>query len=179
MPRVAEGLTGDLSHAYVSRAYMSPQSDVDQLVETAVYLYTEGRRVTKSIGRPLGLTGPQVTALKLLEGIGQLSLSDLSVRMSAKNSTITGLVDRLVRDGLVERRRNDDDRRVVLIGLTKRGQTLAKRIPVTSMEIFATAIASLSARDRRELTEILKRLAAHVRGEVERLGEQTDVDGEA
>jgi DNA-binding MarR family transcriptional regulator len=153
---------------------MSRPSEIDALVETAVYLYTEGRRVTKATGRALGLTGPQVTALKLLEGIGRLSLSDLSARMSAKNSTITGLVDRMVRDGLVERQRSEDDRRVVLIGLTVRGRELAARIPVTAMQVFGSALRALSAQDRAQLTEILGRVVDHVRREVERLGEQAD-----
>lgn len=153
---------------------MSSQPDVDQLVETAVYLYAEGRRITKASGRSLGLTGPQVTALKLLEGIGQLSLTDLSERMSAKNSTITGIVDRMVQSGLVERQRSEGDRRVVLIALTPKGTQLAQRIPVTAMEIFGGALRSLSAKDRVALTDIFKRLSEYVRREVERVGEQSE-----
>ena len=72
-----------------------PKEDIDRIVEAIIYLYTESRRVTKEVARAHGLTGPQVTAIKLLEGFGDLSLSALSERMSAKNSTITGLVDRL------------------------------------------------------------------------------------
>lgn len=151
---------------------MSAQPDIDQLIETALYLYAEGRRVTKASGQRLGLTGPQVTALKLLETLDALSLSDLSKRMSAKNSTMTGLVDRMVRDGLVARRRSDGDRRVIQIELTAHGRQLATMIPVTSMEIFSRALAALSAKERSELTNILKRLAAHVRQEVARHGEQ-------
>ena len=153
---------------------MSRQPDVDQLVETALYLYAEGRRVTKATGRGLGLTGPQVTALKLLEGIGQLSLSDLSERMSAKNSTITGIVDRMVQSDLVERKRSEDDRRVVLIALTPKGKALARKIPITAMEIFGGALRSLSPKDRAALTDIFKRLSEYVRREVERVGEQSE-----
>jgi DNA-binding MarR family transcriptional regulator len=153
---------------------MTAQPDIDQLIETALYLYSEGRRVTKASGHRLGLTGPQVTALKLLEELDALSLSDLSKRMSAKNSTMTGLVDRMVRDGLVDRQRSDDDRRVVQIQLTAHGRKLASKIPVTSMEIFSRALRSLSAHDRLELTQILKRLAAQVRQEVARHGEQVE-----
>lgn len=152
---------------------MSRQTDIDQLVETALYLYAEGRRITKASGRELGLTGPQVTALKLLEGIGKLSLSDLSERMSAKNSTITGIVDRMVQSELVARHRSEEDRRVVLIALTPKGEKLARKIPITAMEIFGSALRSLSAKDRADLTDILKRLTEHVRREVERLGEQS------
>lgn len=148
--------------------------EIDSIVETTVYLYSESRRITKQVARGYGLTGPQVTALKLLDSIGQLSLSDLSARMSAKNSTITGLVDRMVRDGLVERRRSDRDRRVVLIELTERGRQLAPKIPVTAMDIFARALKALSREEQRQLMDIVTKLAANVRRQVEEVGEQPD-----
>lgn len=139
------------------------QGDVDRIVEAIVYLYTESRRVTKDLARKHGLTGPQVTALKLLEGFGMLSLSQLGARMSAKSSTITGIVDRMERDGLVRRRRSTLDRRVVHLEATERGASIAAAVPVTAMEIFGGALRSLSDEDRRELTRILSRLAERVR----------------
>lgn len=132
------------------------KADIDRILETLVYLYSESRRATKDVARQHGLTGPQVTALKMLEGFGDLSLSDLSARMSATNSTVTGIADRMVRDGLVERVRSERDRRVILIRLTDRGSALAAQIPVESMSVFAAALRSLEARDRRELTRILR-----------------------
>lgn len=143
------------------------KEDVDRIVEAIVYLYTESRRATKEVARQHGLTGPQVTAIKLLEGFGDLSLSALSQRMSARNSTITGLVDRMEQAGLVERTRSTEDRRVVLIRLTERGRELAASIPVTSMQIFAAALQSLSAQERRQLRGILRKLSDRVREEVD------------
>ena len=142
------------------------KEDVDRIVEAFVYLYTESRRATKEIARQLGLTGPQVTAIKMLEGVGDLSLTELSERMSARNSTITGIVDRMQRDGLVERVRSEADRRVVLIELTEKGQRLAKQIPVESMEIFANALRSLPPADRAALRRILRSISDNVRTEV-------------
>ncbi len=142
------------------------RADIDRIVEAIVYLYTESRRATKEVARHHGLTGPQVTALKMLEGFGPISLSDLSERMSARNSTITGIADRMERNGLVERVRSERDRRVVLIRLTNAGRALAARIPVTSMEIFGNALCSLDERDRSELRRILRVLSDRVRDEV-------------
>lgn len=142
--------------------------DVDRILEAIVYLYTESRRVTKALARQHGLTGPQVTALKILESLGELSLSELSARMSAKNSTITGLVDRMEQGGLVRRERSEHDRRVVHIRATDKGQAIAAAIPVTAMEMFGSALRSLSGRDRAELMRILSLLAARVREAVER-----------
>lgn len=148
-------------------AAMGRPETIDRILETIVYLYTESRRVTKALARQHGLTGPQVTALKILESLGTLSLSELSARMSAKNSTITGIVDRMERDGLVRRERSADDRRVVHIRATERGRAIAAAVPVTAMEMFGSALRSLSEHDRRELMRILLVLAERVRAQVD------------
>ncbi|MCB9615691.1 MAG: MarR family transcriptional regulator [Sandaracinus sp.] len=140
----------------------APAADVDRILETLVYLYTESRRVTKEVARQHGLTGPQVTAIKVLENFGALSLTDLSARMSATNSTMTGIADRMERDGLVERTRSETDRRVVQIALTEKGRQLAAQIPIASMALFAEALRSLDERDRRDLTRILRKLTDEV-----------------
>lgn len=148
------------------RVHGESSDDIHRIVETILYLYTESRRVTKEVARGLGLTGPQVSALKILEAVGELSLSELSERMSARNSTITGIVDRMERDGLVVRERSQSDRRVVRIRATPRGLAIAREAPVTAMQLVSSALASLSADDRATLRRILVRLAERVREEV-------------
>ena len=49
------------------------RSEVDSIVETIIYLYTESRRLTKGMAREVGLTGPQLTVIKLLETFDNLS----------------------------------------------------------------------------------------------------------
>lgn len=152
------------------------RGDLDRIVETILYLYTESRRVTKQVARSLGLTGPQVSALKILEAVGDLSLSELSGRMSAKNSTITGIVDRMERDGLVVRERSQTDRRVVLIRATPRGLEIAQSVPVTAMEVFTRALRSLPRDDRAQLNRILAVLADQVRTEVSEIEDSEAVE---
>lgn len=141
--------------------------EIDRIVETILYLYTESRRVTKQVARERGLTGPQISALKILDAVGSLSLSELSERMSARNSTITGIVDRMERDGLVARERCQEDRRVVRIRATERGKEISRGAPVTAMQLFASALDALPESDRKELRRILLTLAERVRSEVE------------
>ena len=59
-------------------AVPEPRPDVDSIVETIIYLYTESRRLTKGMASQFGLTGPQLTVIKLLETFNDLSLSSLS-----------------------------------------------------------------------------------------------------
>jgi len=145
------------------------KADVDQVLEAIIYLSTETRRITKELARRANLTGPQLTVVKLLETIGDLSLSELSERIRAQNSTVTGIVDRMEREGLVLRVRSTEDRRVVRIHLTDRGAKLAGEVPVEPMEILRTALGGLSPTETRELlrlmTKVAKRIGAIVRDE--------------
>ncbi|MBX3206900.1 MAG: MarR family transcriptional regulator [Labilithrix sp.] len=149
---------------------VSPEfkSDVDQVLEAIIYLYTESRRLTKELARRADLTGPQLTVVKMLEQIGDLSLSELSERIRAQNSTVTGIIDRMERENLVTRERSKEDRRVVYIRLTTKGRRLAEEIPIEPMEIFRGALESLSATEVRDLVKILGKVARRVQQTVRR-----------
>jgi DNA-binding MarR family transcriptional regulator len=153
--------------AHTSPAADASRPEVDQIVETIIYLYTESRRLTKGIAREVGLTGPQLSVLKLLESFQDLSLSSLSERIRAQNSTVTGIIDRMEREGLVCRERSKTDRRVVYIKLTDKGEKLARQIRVEPLEIFRSALTSLTASDQRDLLRILMKLQKRVVARVE------------
>lgn len=142
--------------------------EVQQIIEAAVYLYTEGRRITKELARRAELTGPQLAVVKILEQIGDLSLSELSERIRAQNSTVTGIIDRMEREDLVVRERSKEDRRVVKIRLTAKGAKIAREIPVEPVEIFKSALDGLSAQEMRDLLRILTKVAKRVRSIVRR-----------
>lgn len=149
------------------------KSDVDQVLEAIIYLYTESRRITKELARRADLTGPQLTVVKLLETVGDLSLSELSEKIRAQNSTVTGIIDRMERENLVTRERSKEDRRVVHIKLTSKGRELAREIPVEPMEIFKGALESLTAQEMRDLMRIMTKLAKRVKQIVRRdVGEE-------
>lgn len=140
---------------------------VDRIVEAIIYLYTESRRLTKDQAARHGLTGPQLSVAKILEDIGDLSLSELSERINAQNSTVTGIVDRMEREGLVERKRSSDDRRVVHIRLTKKGHDLARSMKFEPFEIFKNAFENALTREELgQLLHLLDKLATYVRKQV-------------
>lgn len=150
------------------------KADVDPILEAILYLYTESRRITKEYARRANLTGPQLTVLKMLEGIGDLSLSELSEKIRAQNSTVTGIIDRMEREGLVVRARSTEDRRVVHIRLTDKGRRIAQDIAIEPMEIFRSALENLSAAETKELMKILTKIAKRVQAIVKR---DLDEDG--
>ena len=154
------------------------KSDVDQVLEAIIYLYTESRRITKELAKRADLTGPQLTVVKLLEQVGDLSLSELSDKIRAQNSTVTGIIDRMEREGLVTRERSKEDRRVVHIRLTAKGNALAADIPVEPMEIFKGALQSLSGQEMRDLMRIMTKVAKRVKQIVRRDVGETEGNGD-
>lgn len=139
------------------------KQQIDEVLEATIYLYTESRRLTKEIARRVDLTGPQLTVVKILEAVGGLSLSELSSRIRAQNSTVTGIIDRMEREGLVVRARSQTDRRVVHIHLTEKGTKLAREIPIEPMRVFRTAIESLTDREMKDLFKTLNKVARFVK----------------
>ena len=137
--------------------------DLDAILEAMIYLYAESRRVTRAIAEEHGLTGSQLWVLKMIEPAGRLSLSELSERVRAKNSTMTGIIDRMERDGLVVRRRSDDDRRVINIELTSKGRALASGVQAPPTHLFRSLLESLPDRDAAELERIMTKLAKRVK----------------
>ena len=94
------------------------------------------RRIFKAIqdyshevSKNYGITGPQLWVIKTISLNGKLSLGDLGKGMYLQPSTITGLIDALERRGYVARVRDQEDRRVVKIQLTPKGQRLARKAP--------------------------------------------------
>lgn len=76
-----------------------------------------------------GLTLSQFEMLTVLSEEGAVPLNRLSERLCCACSNVTGLVDRLERDGLVKRERSQEDRRVILLDLTEKGRGLWSSVP--------------------------------------------------
>ena len=142
------------------------KAQVDRIAEAIIYLYTESRRLTKESAARVGLTGPQLSVVKMLEELGDMSLSELSEKIRAQNSTVTGIVDRMEREGLVDRKRSSDDRRVVNIRLTDKGSKLARSLDFEPFKIFRSALEdALTPAELLSLLTLLDKLATYVRRE--------------
>lgn len=140
---------------------------VSRIVETSIYLQTESRRLAKEQCAKHGITATQLNVLKMLEEIGDLTLSQLSKKMASTNSTVTGIVDRMVSAGHVAREQSADDRRVWKIRLTAQGRAIAKKIEVAPWGILRAALKALEPAELDQLIETLSKVAEHVQQLVE------------
>ena len=92
-------------------------------VARAIYLDS------KEMVKRFGITGPQSLVLRALYQKGPLSSSEMSRMFFVTPANMTGIVDRLERAGLVERRKKKGDRRVFLIALTEKGEKIGAELP--------------------------------------------------
>ena len=95
-----------------------------------------------------------------------MTLSDVSKRMMVSNGNVTGLVERLVESGHLDRRTSDTDRRVQVIRLTKIGRAEFRKMAAEHETWIADIFGDLPPKDVRELMRLLaktKSLGAEIR----------------
>ena len=90
----------------------------------------------------------ELRALAALGGNGTLRMRDLAAILKVPLSTATHTVDKLVAKGLVERKRITEDRRVVQIGFSKRGQRIHQYVVDARLAAARRMLKPLGAADR-------------------------------
>lgn len=105
------------------------------------------------------LTGPQIHVLANLGVAGQpMPMNELAHQINASSPTMTGIIDRLERQGLVQRVRNDDDRRVVLINLTDEGRAAVAMFEADARTKITRLMSCLSHDERCSFVHLIGRI---------------------
>lgn len=116
--------------------------------------------------RKTGLTPSQFDIVVTLGNTPGMRFKALGERTLITKGTLTGVVDRLERRGLVERRACPDDARSTLVRLTARGERVFARVFEPHLAELAPAFDALSETGRRDL----ERRLGQLRAALERLG---------
>ncbi len=66
----------------------------------------------------LGMTAPQGMVMGILSKEKTMKITELSSKLSLSNSTVSGIIDRLEKQGMVVRNRSEEDRRVVYVNVS-------------------------------------------------------------
>lgn len=110
----------------------------------------------------LQLTPSQVHALMWLGSDGPLTMGELARRLGITEKTVTGVVDRLEREGLVQRERSAADRRVVHCTLATEGQRAYQRVDRTLRQHMVQFLEMLDAEERKALFHLLEKLSGRL-----------------
>ena len=99
-----------------------------------------------------GLTGPQQSAMRVLLKSNGLSLKDLSKELGLAHSTVSGIVDRLRKQGLVKRQVDEADRRLIKIEASDQvREFLRDTWPSLEMHPLAEAIRAGTPSERQQV----------------------------
>jgi DNA-binding MarR family transcriptional regulator len=115
---------------------------------------------SRALVREHQLTGPQLAILMEVSRQGGAPIGALAKASFIGAPTVTGIVDRLERQGLVSRVRNDVDRRQVLITLTAAGKRVLARDPSPLQAGFREQLLELPKVEQRKICEALERVAS-------------------
>lgn len=102
------------------------------------------------------ITPPQFDALQILVEEGDLTVGELSARLFLAPSTITDLIDRMEKNGHVERTRDHKDRRIVKIKSLQNGKTLIQEVIQRRCCYVDNLLQNVDDEDRNKLIELLK-----------------------
>lgn len=152
--------------ALFSEAESQQMPDLDslRLCFQAMSLSSLIEREGAAMLAPHGLSEGRFVLLSLLEPYKEgLPPHVLADQAGVARATITGLVDGMVRDGMVERHGNPEDRRSNLVRLTRKGRQLARKVFAQQARWFGGLFASLSTTERRQLSRTLSKLSADIR----------------
>ena len=113
-----------------------------------------------SLWRRRGLTLTQLRALYRVSATGAATCGEVSEHLHMQPSATTGLLNRLVQRGLLERGTRENDRRVVEMRLTASGQEAVGDIETWRHGGVGRALDALETADLRAIADVLPRLTA-------------------
>jgi DNA-binding MarR family transcriptional regulator len=115
---------------------------------------------SKNLERNFNLTGPQLILLREIDKIGDTPIGILAQHINLSNATMTGIVDRLEKRQLVERVRNANDRRQVIVRVTDRGKAMVSESPPLLQDRFIEELAKLAKERQTTILDSLEQVAA-------------------
>ncbi|WP_339675464.1 MarR family transcriptional regulator [uncultured Zhongshania sp.] len=124
------------------------------------------RRVTRAIDlhskhlmKTAGLTAPQMLILQTLRDQGDAIISDVANHINLSQATVTSILDRLEKRGLVMRERSQQDKRKVYACLTDAGSELIRNAPMPLQDYFIRQFSDLQDWEQTHIISALQRVA--------------------
>jgi DNA-binding MarR family transcriptional regulator len=105
------------------------------------------------------LTQSHIRALFTIDKSGEATAGDLAKAAELSPASVSAMLDHLERDGIVERRRAEHDRRVVVVRLTDSGRQLLEEKRANWRRRSAEGLADVPDRDLRAAADVMHRMA--------------------
>jgi DNA-binding MarR family transcriptional regulator len=102
----------------------------------------------------------QIVILNLILGRTQCKMSEMAGTLSVTTSAVTGMVDRMVRAGLLKRVRDPADRRIINIRLTTKGKKTINTILKERQKLMTGIFKNFTPKERETYLNIMKKMYA-------------------
>ncbi len=119
----------------------------------------ERRLRSRDPGRGDGLSYAQVRALLMLNAEEEVSAGQLAKAADLTPASVTAMLDGLEQSGMVQRRRSEQDRRVVFVSLTPAGRELVELKQIRWRACWRGALADFDDRDLTAAADVMRRMA--------------------
>jgi len=114
---------------------------------------------SKKMERESGLTGPQLLVMRLTGSHGEITSGVIARAVSLSQATVTTILDRLERKGLLKRERSPDDKRKVILTLTEAGEKALENAPKLMQESFIRSFNQLEGWEQSLILSSLQRVS--------------------
>lgn len=128
--------------------------DYNELYDTVIDTFKKILYPEEWIAVDMFLSKTELFTLLQVERNGEIIMSQIADFISIPMSTATGMVERLVKKGYIERVRNDSDRRIVTIRLTDAGKKLTGDIKVVVMNMVKVVMDDLTEQEQALLYKL-------------------------
>lgn len=115
---------------------------------------------SRALAQKHGLTGPQLVVLGELASAGETRVGELARKISLSHATVSGVLDRLEKRGLVRRTRGGSDRRSVTVALTEAGRAAHGKAPPLLQEDFLAKFGKLNEGEQTQILSALQLVAS-------------------
>lgn len=131
----------------------------DDLLDRVDRSFTRMGRLSRKRVDDDTLTFAQFAVMRILFSRGAVAMGTIAEQLDISLAGATGIIDRLVHAGMVERRRSEEDRRVVWVDLSDEGRGRMTRMQEERHGYMRSLLAPLDEGELSTLVDLLERIA--------------------
>jgi len=108
--------------------------------------------------KKMHVTQSQILVMRVLNYYGDMKVGDISRELDLSNSTVSGIIDRLVEKKIVQRKRGEEDRRIVMISLADEYRQPVKKQLNAVAQKMRKALSTITEEDLDSVIQGLEKL---------------------
>jgi DNA-binding MarR family transcriptional regulator len=113
---------------------------------------------SRKLVKRVGLTGPQLVILQEISSLGEVTAGEIARAVSLSQATVTGILERMEKRGLLARQRSDSDKRRIMVRITDSGKRILEEAPPLMQEAFIERFENLQDWEQTMILSALQRL---------------------